>query len=827
VKTLVIRQCLQDKMSLRDYMRGEEPSPRTVLRRALLSERRLRFDLPDHYFQNWRQHNLQDQRQHGALDPDCVWHLVRQALEAYAEEYLEYRGDWLHVRFARFGKWQDEITAVAPLPLIAYKIFREYGAPPQQSPRGLADYVDRHLLQFTHSMLIAPYVPAVDDLIRRHGLNEVHLHLNGSTEVDILWQDALRDPVGFGRIIRDAFGAPAQPTLQSERLAELYDQVAPGTDPAEVVRWLSFARRLRIALLGVTTASEYWTVKHLTNESSDRDVDNFAGATPGPLAGRLGLLADRDDVALRAEVLLLVLVYQRLQSTADPDLAQILHAYLLAMNVGFVPFCVQQIEQRGFDQFQKLTYTDFRGRAEQDYRKRFQQLSLGGRDLCVLEGRFSPPDTATQLGQLLTRIIRGYRQYRANDESLRPALTDDPDRPDEASGACLRLIAHFIKKDELASPSTLATCRFERLRNEFAKRWRALRQLREEFPAVRHYVTGIDGAANELHTPPEVFAPLYRAARRAGMVNFTFHVGEDFTHLLSGIRAVHEAVDFLGLGRGNRLGHATAIGIDPERYLDRVPEAIVMRCGDRLDDLVFAYKLLSICSGSARQSVMLQGDIRALCHKVYEESCAPEILWAAWELRHLDALRLESANHWSELDPDASEEIRRLCNARSDDKEAFKVFHAYHHPDVIKRATEYCSGVKTAAIDASSLTLLQNWVMENKIIQKGMVLETLPTSNVRISFYRDYREHHIYRWLGLRGDHPTPTVCVGSDDPGIFACNLRGEYMHLFREIAQLTSDARAQALLHQLNDAGRLYHFKNDGRGEELPTFADPVAKG
>lgn len=642
----------------------------------------------------------------------------------------------------------------------------------------------------------------------------MHLHLNGSTEVDILWQDALRDPIGFGRIILDAFGTPEHPKPQSERLAELYDQVALGIDPKEVVGWLSFARRLRIALLGVTTASENcWTIKRLADPASEHAVGNSAGTTPGPLAGQLGPLADRDEVALRAEILLLVLAFDALVRRSDPDLARLLHAYLLALNVGFTKFCVQQIEQRGFDQFQKLTYTDFRRRAERDYRNRFHQLSRGGQDLGIIEGRFSPPDTVRELNELLTRIVRGYRQYSANDESLRPALTDEPSAADAADRTTLRLIAHFIKKDELSSPSPFATCRFERLRNDFAKRWRVLRKLREELPLVRHYVTGIDGAANELHTPPEVFAPLYRAARRVGLVNLTFHVGEDFTHLLSGIRAIYEAVDFLGLKRGNRLGHATAIGIDPVLYLARMPEEIIMSCGDRLDDLVFAYKLLGVCGGAARTQLALQGDIRDLSQRVYGASYGPEVLWAAWELRHLDALRLEATNHWCELDPDAREEIKGLFDARANDKEAFDVFTAYHHPAIVKRATEDRSGVKTAEIDAPSLTLLQNWVMENKVIENGIVLETLPTSNVRISFYRDYGEHHIYRWLGLRGDHPTPTVCVGSDDPGIFACNLRGEYMHLYREIRQLTSDERAQTLLHQLNDAGRLYHFAFGGR--------------
>ena len=291
----------------------------------------------------------------------------------------------------------------------------------------------------------------------------------------------------------------------------------------------------------------------------------------------------------------------------------------------------------------------------------------------------------------------------------------------------------------------LAICRFERLRNDFARRWRALRQVLDSLPAVRHYVTGIDGAANEMHTPPEVFAPLYRAARAAGMVNFTFHAGEDFPHLISGIRAIYEAVDFLELKRGNRIAHATAIGIDPSLYLERMPAEIAMRRGDRLDDLVFAYKLLGVHGRSSGALLTLQSDIRTLSQAIYKVSHAPEVLWAAWAMRRLDALQLERKNHWDAIDRDVEREIKDLQEARKADEEAFRVFAAYHDPDVIERATEYCSGIQTAKLNSEALTVLQNWVMQHKVIDNGIVLETLPTSNVQISFYRDYCEHHVYR----------------------------------------------------------------------------------
>ena len=88
-----------------------------------------------------------------------------------------------------------------------------------------------------------------------------------------------------------------------------------------------------------------------------------------------------------------------------------------------------------------------------------------------------------------------------------------------------------------------------------------MRTLLEENATVWAVLRGVDGASNELHAPPEPFAPSFRLVRRAGIPRATFHVGEDFLHLLTGIRAVAEALTFLDLRSGDRVGHATALAL--------------------------------------------------------------------------------------------------------------------------------------------------------------------------------------------------------------------------------------------------------------------------
>lgn len=92
-----------------------------------------------------------------------------------------------------------------------------------------------------------------------------------------------------------------------------------------------------------------------------------------------------------------------------------------------------------------------------------------------------------------------------------------------------------------------------------------------------------------------------------------------------------------------------------------------------------------------------------------------------------------------------------------------------------------------------------------ELIDKNIAIESMPTSNVRIGFYNDYSEHHLFRWLGLNqpDNCPKPIVCLGSDDPGIFATSLRAEYYHVYRV---LTSKKFNQSPTEAIDTLERLH---------------------
>lgn len=93
------------------------------------------------------------------------------------------------------------------------------------------------------------------------------------------------------------------------------------------------------------------------------------------------------------------------------------------------------------------------------------------------------------------------------------------------------------------------------------------------------------------------------------------------------------------------------------------------------------------------------------------------------------------------------------------------------------------------------------------VCEKHIALEVLPTSNVRISYYHSYAEHHTHRWLDDKATY-RPVVVMGSDDPGIFATNIFNEYAHVFMSM----KDKRVHAH-HAINKIRELVgHSQNYG---------------
>ena len=152
-------------------------------------------------------------------------------------------------------------------------------------------------------------------------------------------------------------------------------------------------------------------------------------------------------------------------------------------------------------------------------------------------------------------------------------------------------------------------------------------------------ITAVDAAASEFDTPPEVFAPVFRELRELNVVrHFTYHAGEDFYHILDGLRAIYEAIIFLDLQHGDRIGHASATGTDVDTWADILMKKVTMPQGIYLDDLIFVHCFIieqKIESLYAKLP-MIEIKIQEISRKIYNKTYGLEDLSSAWKKRYLD-----------------------------------------------------------------------------------------------------------------------------------------------------------------------------------------------
>lgn len=220
-------------------------------------------------------------------------------------------------------------------------------------------------------------------------------------------------------------------------------------------------------------------------------------------------------------------------------------------------------------------------------------------------------------------------------------------------------ILHFIR-DQGASQG---------LRGQVARHYQtawslaaAIRQRPEFLRSIR----GLDVASRELRGPLwAVAAPLHYvreesrrvAARHGGKIRplrLTVHAGEDFRHLLTGLRAVHEPFWWEIMQRGDRLGHALALGWDPYLWCSKHPEVLQPRSERMLDlawllDFVARRRLESVSAGmleAARQE--LQRHVRKWDRDAHisdflalARSLGRPRLWAAIDAPYWDPSRFK------------------------------------------------------------------------------------------------------------------------------------------------------------------------------------------
>lgn len=689
---------------------------------------------------------------------------------------LEFLGDRIYVKSECFERWQNIIITVSPLLIISYLIYAQADKSFRTDVKKLVQSV------FDKSAMPSIFEPQLDNIINNGGLNEMHMHLTGTTEADIAWHDALNQPTKFYNRLKESF--------RLSTVTEQYLQIG-NIEQQDFFRLLMIAKQLRDAMMQMMYAN-CKTIDSFTKDGYEYGKILHYASSVHPMSN---IENECFQNPWQYESLFFIDAFGHLEITQNHHFANLFHYYLLIYSF-FQKILVQQKTQVGFDQFQKITLNETREYTERrDYYARYRQLQgMYGNSLHTLEGRFAPKEKIKDSIQLLKLAKKGYKK-------------------DIQQLFKLKLVAHFPKLLDTRNPKKIITFRDLPLRLSTAKKFNTLLDTMKH-PDLQGLVVGFDAAANELHASPEVFAPIFRKLRFLGYSNFTYHAGEDFIHIISGLRMVYEAIEFLDMHSGNRIGHATALGIDPELWIQRLYESkLTIKKGEWLDNLIFAYELLQNSSAHYGHLGKLQGEIFKYFQQIYAYGNSINIhqIIESWKARKYDpfiALGWRKPSMFEEFD---SQELKAFKDL---DAVAQELYGQYHASECIMQYNTMIQiEPNKEPFGAELLRNLQN-MMIDFVNSKNIALETLPTSNVRISYYKEYSEHHLWRWLGIdkkfkEGD-PKPTVVVGSDDTGIFMTNLRNEYAHIFQTVKKLKDAQVALTAVDKLNTTSKAFTFRD-----------------
>lgn len=370
-------------------------------------------------------------------------------------------------------------------------------------------------------------------------------------------------------------------------------------------------------------------------------------------------------------------------------------------------------------------------------------------------------------------------------------------------------IYHYSKRDENIS-NYRVLLEYKRLKNRSEKDY--------NIPIV-----AIDTANRELYCPPEVFGEVYKKIfdnnfkieKEYQIRGKTFHVGEDFVSLSTGLRRIYETIFFLNIEAGDRLGHCIALGSDVGLWTHNNP-TVEINLIDLLDDFVFEWYLItknSSCDDYTRVNV-LERRIAKYSNDIFGVSIKPEVLVAAWLKRgqvtsrdkkyedeetipswikvqgeimsressksgthnvvpNLEVLEILADKHNIEYDKSKLElpvnEAERILQEYLYDKHTINKFLKIENIETLE--------------EIDSLKKIQLMLI-NLIKDKGITIESNPTSNWLIGGFERTSDIPAVQWIFNDYDLP---FTINIDDPAVFGNSIENEYFLVYSNLIKGT----------------------------------------
>jgi hypothetical protein len=346
--------------------------------------------------------------------------------------------------------------------------------------------------------------------------------------------------------------------------------------------------------------------------------------------------------------------------------------------------------------------------------------------------------------------------------------------------------------------------RFARFYIEQRRHAQALVNVIQMYPRLLRTIRGIDLCTDEAGVPVWVMLPLMRWVREAGQqaliklkrrgesaippLQTSVHAGEDFVHLMAGLRRIDHTVTYLNLEEGDRLGHALALGVEATAWCGRTGR-VIQTSEERLFDLVWEWSCYAKhnVDVASKRLAYVRTEIVRLAHHIFgsndKASYAPEDMMAFFDLVHKER-ELRNVGF-----PD--QPVLQALNARYPPRtsaeevslQAQNLLLAYLCEERVWRRGRSPETVNFRSVqhEGEALSQLQNG-LRRRIGALGLTIEVNPSSNVVIGDLGHLEAHPLWRLRPVEsGDKVPPlSICIGSDNPLTLATTLPHEYQLLF-----------------------------------------------
>lgn len=707
---------------------------------------------------------------------------------------------------------------------------------------------------FTWPAVIRTNHAGLNALLKK-GIAENHQHLFGSSQTfSLSWCNLMNFPESHLDIDND-FDVLYQPFVTSgteNRFLTTKERVRYAClCRSHLFRWLhhEYCKQNKLCDFKGSDCKQtdiwYWINEYRPDFRSAREIralrDIYAARIPQEDGSTVGIdyaleehiyleAPDAHYRSLAGERSLLYSCFRAfLEERMDERIKLVLYLYLV-LKALFRSEMIQVNKQIGFSNFSNYQNRKHQLCARPCYRAEQIRMAINAPlqegKVTTLETRVTPKQTAKDNYEHILEIdkIKEFQDMSVFKADL-PKVKLWEKRSIEKRDYCNEpyfFVFHFIKRAD-KDPRKLSdldiVCRHHELRSIIEKQAKALAEVLSNSSYMCQRIRGIDSASNEIGCPPEVFATAFRFLRNYKVpqhssgsfllrmpvphISATYHAGEDFFDIAGALRTIDESINFLEMVRGDRIGHALGLGVEPEAHYALKGNRIFLRKQDRLDDIVWLlYRGREI---GVHIDSTLYGSLKKEAELLLLEIYGEAIQQNHW---HITLTEYYCSMQLRGDDPVLYATMRFIPPAQLGEqynnyrfsmrdinipkyREIDYLAGMYYYYNFGKREKIAGSETCEVSIDVAYIRLMRDAqdALQKELESKGIIIECNPSSNVLIGTFGKYQSHPIFRFYnkGLeREERKQLQVCINTDDLGVFDTSQEFEYALLYNSLTDI-----------------------------------------